>query len=724
MKCFRALLPFLALLAGVKGAPTDAPDSSQANVVPAGVSVKDDKVPADTLPEGARETGLDSLTGYKSDPRSFEGGNGEDNDPGNQPSTSSNIAGDSTDTSAYSASLPSWVVDEYYENADSVNGADDSGNEVSLERLESKLISEKLEPLYQSISHLKSLLSQLREKASKDLQQLAESLPSNQEYSYEYSAGTSYISSAKQDEGQLLDLGDSDDVKHELDGQRESSNRSQTGVNKNKAIEAGMTDFRQQPRNGLTPGRRFKRDLGWSPRNMDTSDGPSLFDENETEASWSSSSAVESSVGGNEEDTLPLRILKLRQNLETESKPRVSWLDLLYDLSRQGYSPSEKFYRKRRYREDLRTFANSLPTLEGLRKRTDSTDDDSDNGVFVPSPGTPYPAPPNLPPPSNVIYPFLSPEGALPWEPPPDFEENNAKLEEQTNSIDMSNAYQKRVAYLKDIERSIIREPLQSLAVQLAGRDPVRPEMAMRVRRVMQIPPPPPYGRKVVKSLYRKKAFGFPFNDLDNKLLQDSWDASAEEDVSGPLDRYEIEDPVSFSQYLRRDQMADRRSHYLKEQLRRLFTYLATKEAEDQLLQRLLSSKDIPRVLQTSLAEADSASEADSDTESSAAFQSDDADNKQWGTFEDNESAGDVDLADFERKEEAGDAEWESSDSQGDAEFFSNGSESEGSIPLEWAFNTDEDIQTNILKVIDEMKQHILLRKLAEILERATEDET
>ena len=66
----------------------------------------------------------------------------------------------------------------------------------------------------------------------------------------------------------------------------------------------------------------------------------------------------------------------------------------------------------------------------------------------IPASGPFYPVPPNLPPPDNVINPLLLPPEMLQWRPSPDFDEDNAVLEEQTNGVE-TNTFHKRLRYLK-----------------------------------------------------------------------------------------------------------------------------------------------------------------------------------------------------------------------------------------------------------------------------------
>ena len=196
---------------------------------------------------------------------------------------------------------------------------------------------------------------------------------------------------------------------------------------------------------------------------------------------------------------------------------------------------------------------------------------------------------------------------------------------------------------MQDVERSIMMEPLQELAMELAGNHPLYPnQAALRVRRMMQIPPPPPYGRKVVKSLYRKKAFGYPFVDsfdtpydgygisVSRRGIQDNW-----------------ADYLPFGRVEEPDQSSGVDSRLVE----RLLAAIAKKEIKDSILRNLLSLQNVPPefrkegLLRAMIAEiaslADEEEEAEEDPADSESQGSESDTDRHWGSFGSNDDGDD-----------------------------------------------------------------------------------
>ncbi|XP_041462553.1 uncharacterized protein LOC121413694 [Lytechinus variegatus] len=770
MKVICALVSLLLFAGGGYTAPSGAPDQGQPETEVLPVDDTEDKgqQPLSNLPKPGDGKLIPEFASEEPLADKIDG-NEEGDDNKELEDISYVSANDEDDISEYSMSYPSWLPDGFFTSINDVDA--EQTEEAILDGIEAALVNEKIEPLYRSISRLKSLLHQLREKASQDLES------ASGEESFYSSSGESYDDSATQGDDDLdMMAGNgygavSDDRQRfpgqVIQGNQEVPKNGSKAIPKNNAIESAMNNVPETYRkaNHIKPGRRFKRDLGWGRRgkprynNLAVADADddsissafadeSVDGDSALESSWMSSSDAGDSVL--ELNDIGRKPLNFQQRIEIKPREETNWRKVFLNLRGRLGAPIQRLDRRRRNKEDLKTFLNSMPTLEGLRKRTLIPDEDEDEEYEIPDPGPFYPEPLNLPPPDNVIRPELPPDDTLPWELPPDFDEDNALLEEQTNGLDMINHYNKRYRYLRDVERSIMDESLEDLALQLAGRQPSRSN-ALRVRRVMQIPPPPPYGRKVVKSLYRKKAYGYPFmaDEFADELIPNSWESGGE-DFSQPYNAFnpqDLDEPHSWGEYLQfgRIEGPDEASDMVS----RLMSAIKTKEAKDTILEHLLhirdASPELQReiLLQALMAEADPVDGGPNNAVGYDNQQFDSDENTQWGNFKSNEEAdddGENAISDDQTEGEGShdtkqnDAVgntvevggWDSSLSGEDkgtneAEYFSDASESDASVP-DWEDIPDE-LQSNIPQLFEEMKQQILIQKLAEFLQRTASSE-
>ena len=277
------------------------------------------------------------------------------------------------------------------ENFDSVTADVDSAaginSENILSEIESVLVKEKLEPLYQSISQLKNLLIQLRDRAELDIRNIGESIPDEDPYSAYSSVIDSYLSSdAGVNAGFYPDGNDADVggyfAKDVLEVHKGGSqihpavNRTGSDL-RSKAVESAMTDFHEQEMDTKQNGRRFKRDLGWgrgsrlySPYDTPDDDEASFVSSvYEEDADGRSSSLFETGDSPDDDRNRQLMALfarLLRSPAKDERKAMKHFFELVHTLT--DHQPG--FHRKRRNKESFETFVETMPTLEGMRKRT------------------------------------------------------------------------------------------------------------------------------------------------------------------------------------------------------------------------------------------------------------------------------------------------------------------------------------------------------------------
>lgn len=297
------------------------------------------------------------------------------------------------DDSEYAMSYPSWLPDGYFT---SINDVDEEKTEEDIiAGIETALVNEKLEPLYSSISHLKSLLHQLREKATDELEDIDESVSG--EESYYSTTGESYdVSTMEDDEDHLEPMvenkfGAVSEDRQRFAGQLTQGNQevpknSSKATPKNNAVESAMNNVPEKHREAIhiKPSRRFKRDLGWGRRGKPRYDNQaeaeadadisSVFadevadGDSELDTSWTSSSeAGESLLEFNDLGREPLRPQERKHMVPREE---TNWRNVFLNLRGSLREPLQRLDRRRRNKEDLRAFINSMPTLEGLRKRT------------------------------------------------------------------------------------------------------------------------------------------------------------------------------------------------------------------------------------------------------------------------------------------------------------------------------------------------------------------